>query len=82
MLKRFCDVHLPLNNIALARLSGNLHVVPSATAGWKFKQAGLLCESRHALGADLLHVLPAEDQMSVRYRAEDTTHCHRRLPGH
>lgn len=51
-----------LNNMGLAGLSGHLQAAFSATAGWHFQQAGLLHRSRHALGTDLLHVLPVEDK--------------------
>lgn len=47
--------------MGLARLSGHIQAAFSATIGWHFKQARLLCRSRHALGGDLLHILPVED---------------------
>ena len=50
-----------LNNMGLAGLSGHLQAAFSATAGWHFQQAGLLHRSWHALGTDLLHLLPVED---------------------
>ena len=51
-----------LNHVSLAGLRGHLQAALSTAAGGHFKQAGLLRRSRHALGADLLHVLPAEDE--------------------
>lgn len=48
-----------LNHVGLAGLSGQLQAALTTAAGWHFKQAGLLGRSRHALGVDLLHVLPA-----------------------
>lgn len=52
-----------LNHMGLARLSGHLQVGLSAAAGWHFKLARLLCRSWHALGTDLLHMLPVEDKV-------------------
>jgi len=48
-----------LNHMGLAGLSGHLQAALSATAGWHFKQAGLLHRSWQALGTDLLHMLPS-----------------------
>lgn len=50
-----------LNHMGLAGLSGHLQAALSATAGWHFKLARLLCRSWHALRTDLLHMLPVED---------------------
>lgn len=54
-----------LNHMGLAGLSGHLQAghlqaALSTTAGWHFKTR-LLRRSWHALGTDLLHVLPVED---------------------
>lgn len=48
--------------MGLAGLSGHLQAALSTTAGWHFKQAGLLRRSWHALGTDLLHMLPVENK--------------------
>lgn len=55
--------------MGLASLSGHLQAALSATAGWHFKQARLLRRSWHALGTDLLHMLPVEDKIKLKKRS-------------
>jgi len=50
-----------LNHMGLAGLSGHLQAALPTAAGWHFKQAALLRRSRKALGTDLLHSLPGEN---------------------
>ena len=50
-----------LNHVGLAGLSRNLQAALSATARWHLKRVKLVNGSRHALGTDVLHVLPVED---------------------
>lgn len=50
-----------LNHIGMAGLSGHLQAALSTTAGRHFKQARFLHRRWNALGTDLLHMLPVED---------------------
>ena len=63
-----------LNHMGLAGLSGHLQAALSATAGWHFKQAGLLRRSWQALGTDLLHMLPAEENTGRFRFCRNTKH--------
>lgn len=63
-----------LNHMGLAGLCGHLQAALSATAGWHFKQAGLLRRSWQALGTDLLHMLPGQDHTG-RVRFCRNTRC-------
>lgn len=58
-----------LNHVGLAGFCGHLQAALSAAAGWHFKQARLLRRSWHALGTDLLHLMPGtagHDIVNVR----------------
>lgn len=55
-----------LNHVGLAGFCGHLQAALSAAAGWHFKQARLLRRSWHALGTDLLHLMPVENRSKLR----------------
>ena len=56
-----------LHHRGLAGLSGHLQAALSSTAGRHLQQGGLLRRSWHALGTDLLHVLPVGDETEKSY---------------
>lgn len=55
--------------MGLTGLSGHIQAALSATTGWHFKQARLLCRSKHASGRDLLHVLPVKNNTDEKLRS-------------